>query len=844
MIPSSYNPAVVSNRRSVCSWQTQVSRLAAGDFPMAAISTQNLIDRFAAAPPIDLHGGTLLDVKQYDEIDESDGCKVQVYEYHILSADGREELTKICRRKLKIECNQSSRRTEITNGREARVEEKTERLLGDLDGFRAPIVMDNSTNLSLDSTNPQDVAIGAVLQKTQEKFVAMLNDQKNQLVSMFPELFSEMRTQSSLIAAPTTEVETIVNPDGSTTTRMRSSRAYSSHFSKQEMYINGVKQESKSKFRAFMEYKGPEGGFKVKLTDNPEGDLSEEEADDASEQNEDTRSQFSEIPENQSAVISVGTIGRVPVMKDKVKKRLEKAWHAAKELVDSEQRYVDKLRLLDELFRKRVVDEKILEKDKLSQIFANISSLHQFHNTHLLPALMESCREWHTTHRISGVLRKRAPFLKMYSEYTNNYKRATKMFDECYKKKRRFAQVVQEIEQSPECENLPLVSHLICPVQRVMRYQLLLQEYKKHLDKSDPDYEDTEAALALVMDAASHANEMMRKLDRYRNVLEVQEQLGNTISLVSPSRELIKKGKLVKISSSSDKTEDRFLFLFNDLLLLASERTLPAFGKYKVRAIFDSILTQICEGDNLERENSFYIRGADSPAGPSRCLELIAFNQKEKSEWIDAIWAVISESISRKHSFTPSVSMQNVTSPRSENRCCAKCDAEFSFIWRGITCARCGQRFCKKCFGRLRAEEKNRRVCESCSRQHETVKVNGDKQARTRVNPLAIAAKSGEVLHASVVTFKGSMNKSLTRYFVVRKDFCLYSYQNEDDECALAMLPLPGCEVKMSGERLTFTIRHAQRQYTVTVGDEQTQIRWMAVLDLAANAVLKEKTNF
>lgn len=34
----------------------------------------------------------------------------------------------------------------------------------------------------------------------------------------------------------------------------------------------------------------------------------------------------------------------------------------------------------------------------------------------------------------------------MYSEYTNNYKRATKIYDECYKKKRRFAQIVQEIE--------------------------------------------------------------------------------------------------------------------------------------------------------------------------------------------------------------------------------------------------------------------------------------------------------------------------------------------------------------------------------------------------------------
>lgn len=70
--------------------------------------------------------------------------------------------------------------------------------------------------------------------------------------------------------------------------------------------------------------------------------------------------------------------------------------------------------------------------------------------------------------------------------------------------------------------------------------------------------------------------------------------------------------------SHSDKTEERFLFLFNDLILLASERTLPGFGKYKVRAIFDAILTQICEGDNLEREHSFYIRGADSQAGPSR----------------------------------------------------------------------------------------------------------------------------------------------------------------------------------------------------------------------------------
>jgi hypothetical protein len=49
---------------------------------------------------------------------------------------------------------------------------------------------------------------------------------------------------------------------------------------------------------------------------------------------------------------------------------------------------------------------------------------------------MDRRREWNTTHRISDVMRKQGPFLKMYSEYTNNYKKATQMFEEVAKKKR------------------------------------------------------------------------------------------------------------------------------------------------------------------------------------------------------------------------------------------------------------------------------------------------------------------------------------------------------------------------------------------------------------------------
>lgn len=77
--------------------------------------------------------------------------------------------------------------------------------------------------------------------------------------------------------------------------------------------------------------------------------------------------------------------------------------------------------------------------------------------------------------------------------------------------------------------------------------------------------------------------------------MEVQEQLGNSISLVSPSRELLSKTKLIKISSTTNKTEERILFVFNDLFLLASERSIGIGSKYKLRAIFDACFTQVLQ---------------------------------------------------------------------------------------------------------------------------------------------------------------------------------------------------------------------------------------------------------
>ncbi|PIC12095.1 hypothetical protein B9Z55_028650 [Caenorhabditis nigoni] len=112
-------------------------------------------------------------------------------------------------------------------------------------------------------------------------------------------------------------------------------------------------------------------------------------------------------------------------------------------------------------------------------------------------------------------------------------------------------------------------------------------------------------------------------------------------------------------------------------------------------------------------------------------------------------------------------------------------------------------------------------------------------QSQTRRKLLETPAKGPGILHASQIRFRGTLRKPTNRYCVVRDNFCLYTYLSDEDETALAMLPLPGCEVKIGGEKFTFSVRvGARRKYTFTAQDEEDRMKWMAVLDQAANAHL------
>ena len=77
-------------------------------------------------------------------------------------------------------------------------------------------------------------------------------------------------------------------------------------------------------------------------------------------------------------------------------------------------------------------------------------------------------------------------------------------------------------------------------------------------------------ALELVSTAANHTNEAMKKIDKFKKLLEIQESIYDSTDLVSATRELVKEGRIVKISARSGDHQERHMFLVSSKILYSN----------------------------------------------------------------------------------------------------------------------------------------------------------------------------------------------------------------------------------------------------------------------------------
>ncbi|XP_026188909.1 FYVE, RhoGEF and PH domain-containing protein 1 [Mastacembelus armatus] len=549
----------------------------------------------------------------------------------------------------------------------------------------------------------------------------------------------------------------------------------------------------------------------------------------------------------------------------------QRVFNIANELLHTEIGYVSKLHLLDQVFCARLLEEARSRSsfpcDVVQGIFSNICSIYCFHQQFLLPALQKRMEEWDSNPRIGDILQKLAPFLKMYGEYVKNFDRAMELVNTWMERSAQFKAIIQEIQREERCGNLTLQHHMLEPVQRIPRYELLLKDYLHRLPEDAPDYRDAQKSLELIATAAEHSNAAIRKMERMRKLLKVYELLGGEEDIVNPTNELIKEGHILKLSNKNGTTQDRYLILFNDRLLYCVPKLRLIGQKYGVRARID------VEGMELKETSSVAVPRTFLVSGKQRSLELQARTEEEKKDWIQAIQATIQRHEQTLESFRHlncSLRDDDSTPPHSpscvelgkraptpirekEVTLCMKCQEPFNSITkRRHHCKACGHVVCGKCseFRARLSYDNNRtnRVCIDCYATLVGVSPSPAMLTSSTQRRRSILEKQASLAaeNSVICSFLHHMEKGGGRgwqkaWFVIPENepLVLYIYGAPQDVKAQRSVPLIGFEVSLpeSCDRLerrhAFKISQSHLTLYFSAEGEELQRRWMDILSRA-----------
>ncbi|KAG2389523.1 hypothetical protein C9374_014083 [Naegleria lovaniensis] len=125
-----------------------------------------------------------------------------------------------------------------------------------------------------------------------------------------------------------------------------------------------------------------------------------------------------------------------------------------------------------------------------------------------------------------GAFAEMAPFMRLYTEYINNFSQATEMLKDRRKKNQQLNLYLNKCKETrEECRGLDIASFLILPVQRIPKYQLLLRELLKFTPKGHPDHGPLSAAHSTMIQVANHLNEMRRQKIAFTRVLDIKSRL-------------------------------------------------------------------------------------------------------------------------------------------------------------------------------------------------------------------------------------------------------------------------------------------------------------------------------
>ncbi|XP_062324916.1 rho guanine nucleotide exchange factor TIAM2 isoform X1 [Osmerus eperlanus] len=209
------------------------------------------------------------------------------------------------------------------------------------------------------------------------------------------------------------------------------------------------------------------------------------------------------------------------------------------ELVDTEKSYVKDLECLFEIYLKPLQNETFLTLDEMESLFGSLPEMLDFQRVFLqtLEERIASSPDFSTLETpmqfkkllfsLGGSFLYYADHFKLYSGFCANHIKVQKVLERA-KTDRAFKEFLDARNPTKQ-HSSTLESYLIKPVQRVLKYPLLLRELVSLTDADSEEHYHLTEALKAMEKVASHINDMQKIYEDYGSVFDqlVAEQSGH-----------------------------------------------------------------------------------------------------------------------------------------------------------------------------------------------------------------------------------------------------------------------------------------------------------------------------
>ncbi|XP_045546535.1 guanine nucleotide exchange factor VAV2 isoform X9 [Salmo salar] len=162
--------------------------------------------------------------------------------------------------------------------------------------------------------------------------------------------------------------------------------------------------------------------------------------------------------------------------------------------------------------------------------------------------------------------------LLIYGQYCSHMENAQKILDELIATREDVKMKVEECTMKVQEGKFKLQDLLVVPMQRVLKYHLLLKELVSH-STDRPERQQLKEALEAMQDLAMYINEVKRDNETLKKISEFQNSIENLqqVKLVEYGRPKI-DGEL-KVSSIVNRTkQDRYIFLFDKVVIVCKRK--------------------------------------------------------------------------------------------------------------------------------------------------------------------------------------------------------------------------------------------------------------------------------